>query len=316
MKARLLMLGVIGVGLATAGGMADDERNGNTNTPPQSRTSAGSADEATIRALGDTFTKAFNGGDAATIARMHAPDAQVVDLAGDVITGREEIEREYKGLFEDNPGLTIEVRVNSVRTIGADLAIEEGTTKVTPKEGGPSVTNRYSAVNVKRDGQWLLASVRESPCEASAREKLSELAWLIGDWVDETSDAAVESKYRWVDDKQAILREFKIWSRGKVVMTGTQRIGWDPRSEQIKSWEFDSEGGHGEGLWARLGDDWMIKATAVLQDGRTATATHVIGREDEFSCRWRTFDRTIGGHVVPTLTEFVMVHPAPRGQAK
>ena len=74
-------------------------------------------------------------------------------------------------------------------------------------------------------------------------------------------------------------------------MTGTQRIGWDPRSEQIKSWEFDSEGGHGESLWARLGNQWVVKATSVLQDGRTATATHLIAPEDPSTCHWRRYCR-------------------------
>ena len=32
-------------------------------------------------------------------------------------------------------------------------------------------------------------------------------------------------------------------------MTVTQRIGWDPAAKQIRSWEFDSEGGFGEGTW-------------------------------------------------------------------
>ena len=83
-------------------------------------------------------------------------------------------------------------------------------------------------------------------------------------------------------------REFAIRVNGRVAMTVNQRIGWDPAGGQIKSWEFDSEGGHGQGLWARLGDQWMVKATGVLQDGRTATATHVITRDDPSTCRWRT----------------------------
>ena len=65
-------------------------------------------------------------------------------------------------------------------------------------------------------------------------------------------------------------------------MTGTQRRR-DSRAEQIKSWEFDSEGGNGEGLgW--FGNRWVVKATGVLQDGRTATATHVITHHDASTC--------------------------------
>ena len=53
-------------------------------------------------------------------------------------------------------------------------------------------------------------------------------------------------------------------------MTVTQRIGWDPLTKQIKSWVFDSEGGYGDGLWTRKGNQWVIKSTGVLPDGRIA----------------------------------------------
>ena len=87
------------------------------------------------------------------------------------------------------------------------------------------------------------------------------------------------------------------------------RLG--PGAHQIKSWEFDSEGGNGEGLWARLGNQWVVKATAVLQDGRTATATHIITPQDASTCRWRTTERTVGSEVIPVVDDFVMVRPAP-----
>ena len=59
-------------------------------------------------------------------------------------------------------------------------------------------------------------------------------------------------------------------------MTVNQRIGWDPLTKQIKSWVFDSEGGYGDEFWTRKGNQWVIKSTGVLPDGRTASATHVL----------------------------------------
>jgi hypothetical protein len=112
------------------------------------------------------------------------------------------------------------------------------------------------------------------------------------------------------------VRDFTIQQRGEHAMSGTQRIGWDPRTGQLKSWEFDSEGGNGESLWARLGNRWTVKATGVLQDGRTATATHIITHESNDSCRWRTVDRTIGASAVPDVVEFVMVRKPPKPSAR
>jgi hypothetical protein len=215
-------------------------------------------------------------------------------------------------LFRDNLGLTLEVNVDDLRLVGPDVAVEEGTTRVTPKDGGIPVVNHYSAVDFKRDGRWLLASVRESPGETqSEHDRLRELEWMLGEWVDESPDSVILSTCTWSDDKKALIREFAIRENGRIAMTVNQRIGWDPAGGHIKSWEFDSEGGHGEGLWARLGDQWMVNATCVLQDGRTAAATHVITRDDPSTCRWSTGDKTVGGDMIPVADEFVIVRRAP-----
>jgi uncharacterized protein (TIGR02246 family) len=312
MKARWLLVALVATGVA---GRADDERKDDAK-PKGANEKSASADEAAIRSLVEGFGKAFNAGDAGAIARLHTPDARLIDVAGEVAEGRDAIEREYAALFKENPGLAIEVKVESLRLLGPGAAIEEGTTRVVPKDGAPPVVNRYSAIDVKRNGQWLLADVREAPGEVPAQDRLRALDFLLGEWVDESGDSSVRASCRWSDDKQALVREFTIRTQGKVVMSGTQRIGWDPRGEQFKSWEFDSEGGHGEGLWARVGNHWIVKATAVLQDGRNATATHVITPESPSACRWRTTDRTIGGHVVPVTDEYVMVRPGPGPQGK
>ena len=314
MKARWLPAVLIAVVGTTVGGFADDKNAAEPKAPTGGQPAHG--DEAAIRAQAAAFVKAFNAGDALAIGRLFTAEARAVDAAGEAVEGREAIEREYTELFKENPGLTIEINVDDVHLVGPGTAVEEGMSRVIPRDGAPPVVNHYSAVNLKRDGTWLVASVRETPGARSGTDELRALEWMVGDWIDESSDSVIESKCRWSSDKQALIRDFTIRSNGKVAMTGTQRIGWDPRSEQIKSWEFDSEGGHGEGLWARLGNQWLIKATAVLQDGRTATATHLLTPESPTMCRWRTTDRTIGGHVIPVADEFTMVRPAPGAKAK
>lgn len=326
-----MLIGLAALALAGDVGTAQDDRTTRTETQttttdkakaatdakvPETAADAGSPDERAIGSQAEAFVKAFNAGDAKAVARLHTTDARVIDAVGEVAEGRDAIEQEYAGLFEENPGLTIEIHQEDLRLVSPDAAIEEGTSRVIPDDGAPPVINHYSAVSVKRDGQWLLASVRERAGPLVAEDQLRALEWMTGDWVDESEDSLIQSSCHWTEDKQALLREFTIRCGGKVVMTGTQRIGWDPCAEQIKSWEFDSQGGHGEGLWARLGDHWIVKATAVLQDGRTSTATHVITPEDSSTCRWRTTDRTVGGHVIAVADEFVMVRPAPVAKAK
>jgi uncharacterized protein (TIGR02246 family) len=274
--------------------------------------------EQAIRDLGDTFTKAFDTGDAKAIAALYAPDAHMIDRAGEVFEGRQAIEKEYARLFKENPGLKLECCVEEIRLLGPDAAIEDGLCRGIPKEGGPWAPTRYTVVYVKRDGRWLMASDRESPGEESAsiRDRLKELEWMVGDWVDEADDSIIETSCRWSDDKTHLIRDFTIRVRGQVALTGTQRIGWDAPTGQIKAWVFDSEGSRCEELWARLGNQWIIKATGVLPDGCISTATHVLIQEDPQTCRWRTVDRTVGSDVIPDIMEFTMVRKPPQPGTK
>ncbi len=90
-------------------------------------------------------------------------------------------------------------------------------------------------------------------------------------------------------------------------------IGWDPQSGQIKSWLFNSEGGHGEGLWNRTGEnEWVIKASGVLRDGRPTSATQIQTLVNKDTVKISSIDRIIGGVVAPDITDVIMVRKPPQ----
>src|SRR5262249_30308071 len=99
---------------------------------------------------------------------------------------------------------------------------------------------------------------------------------------------------------------------GKPVMHGSQRIGWDPLTRQIKSWVFDSEGGHGEGLWSRDGDRWVVKATGVRADGKVVSTTNIITYVNKDKALWASVDRGLGGDALPDVEEFALVRKPPK----
>ena len=134
---------------------------------------------------------------------------------------------------------------------------------------------------------------------------------MVGQWVDEGSDATVHANCRWTDDKNYLLRNFVVHAQGRPVMTVNQRIGWDPLTKQIKAWFFDSEGGYGTEYWVRHGDQWIIKSTGVLPDGKTATATNLLTRLNPTQARWQSTERTVGGQSIPEQLEALMVRTAP-----
>ena len=84
------------------------------------------ADEQAIADLVAAFAKAFNGGDAAAAAATFAEDALVVDEHGGRTEGRAAIRAQLAASFAGNSGSTIAIKVDSLRFLGPDTALEEG----------------------------------------------------------------------------------------------------------------------------------------------------------------------------------------------
>ena len=134
---------------------------------------------------------------------------------------------------------------------------------------------------------------------------------MIGEWVDESPEALVVTSYRWTDNQCYILSEFKVQIEGRPVMTGTQRIGWDPLAKTIRSWVFDSEGGFGEGTWTREGNQWIVKRTGVTRDGKFASSTNIFTRVSKDRMTWQSRDRIVGGEKTPDIAEFPITRKPP-----
>ncbi len=149
-----------------------------------------------LKASAAAFEKAYNSGDAKAIAAQFTENAEVVDEDGNAIEGRANIEARFAEIFKENPKARIAVELTSLRQLGPDVAVEDGysTTTLSPDE--PGSRSPYTLVHVKRDDKWLVASVRDFPeesTEAPAHEQLQSLEWLVGHWVDESSDGRVET---------------------------------------------------------------------------------------------------------------------------
>ncbi|WP_197491174.1 YybH family protein [Planctomyces sp. SH-PL62] len=316
----LILLAFLGIGFGFANARVFAEE------PPASP--AGEADRAAIHALLAEFVKAYDAGDAHAIAALFTSAARIEAEDADPIVGRAAIEKRFAERFEAEPGRTIVVEPTSLRMLGADAAIEEGLAVVaSPPDGdhhAGSVRFRYTAAYVREDGRWLQDSIHDFPmpdldAEKSPRERLADLEWLIGEWIDQDDDAEVETTCEWADDGAFLIRKFRVKAAGSIGLSGVQRVGWDPRLKQFRSWTFDSEGGFSEGLWSHEdGDDrWIIKTTGVLKDGRTASATNIVSRRGRDVVRWSSVERTLGSSALPGVEEVTLVRrpPPPRAAA-
>jgi hypothetical protein len=148
------------------------------------------------------------------------------------------------------------------------------------------LTGRFTAVWVKRNGRWLLSSLRESvtSVSSSTSARLEPLAWLVGEWIGTSEDAVILLSSQWSGDGNYILREFLIRRDGHEDIGASQRIGWDASAGEIKSWTFDSQGGSGEDRWRREGDRWIVESTEVTAEGKEAktVAVYVPGGDGQF----------------------------------
>jgi uncharacterized protein (TIGR02246 family) len=289
-----------------------------TPKPVVSAPAAGPEDKA-IREGVQAFVKAFNAQDIEALTGLFTDDAAVVDTEGSETRGKAAIAEMYAGSFEEAPGLKLESELDEVRFLTPEVARAEGRSRLSTGTGDAKDFTRFSALAVRRDGHWRVAEIREYPLPAedvTPYERLKELEWMVGDWVDEGENNKVSSSIRWADNQSYLIRTYTVELQGEKSSSGTMFIGWDPQTGQIKSWLFDSHGGHGEGLWTRTGDnEWVVKAQGVLLDGRPTSATQIHTILSKDAVKTDSIDRIIGGQVAPDIADIVMVRKAPQPSA-
>ncbi len=258
-------------------------------------------DKAAIQRNGEAFVEAFHKGDARALAASWTPDGDYTDETGHHMKGREAIEKAFEAYFAENKGLKLRIESLSLRFVTPDVAIEDGTTEVVPANGGPPSRARYNIVHVKREGQWLLSSVRDAVfVPPSNREHLRGLEWTIGDWVGEADKGEVDRlSFSWTENENFLIATFAKTFGDMTVAGATQWIGWDPVAKRVRSWIFDAAGGFGEGSWTGDGNKWVIKTNSVLQDGRKAAATFVITHVDADTIGLQARDRSVEGKGMP-----------------
>lgn len=272
-----------------------------------------SADEAAIRANCDKYVESYNRRDSRTMAAMWSPDAVYMDPDIDErIVGRDAIAKFFDNVFAGMEDADLKVTIDSIDFVSPNVAVEKGSAVVSYSAHDPEKTT-YSAVHVKRDGQWMLDRVTEEevpPPPPSHYEQLKELEWLVGSWIDSDDSATIQSEVEWTKNRNFLRRSFAVVIRDEVDMTGMQLVAWDAATKQIRSWVFDSEGGFAEATWKKNGDQWLIQNNATLADGGKATSLNILTYIDDNSFTWESVNREVDGELLPNV-DAVLVVRAP-----
>jgi uncharacterized protein (TIGR02246 family) len=276
--------------------------------------------EEAVRNLVAAVSKAYNQADAKAVAALFTDDAAVIDNAGVEIRGREAIMAHYAGAFAEGPTAKVVGSIANVRFLTPDVSSIGGEFQLTDEAGTVLSGGRFSMLALRNGDQWRLSELRDYSVETaespSNYEHLKELEWIVGDWVDEGQDIKVNTNVRWAENENFLVRTYALQIGGEPATSGTQWIGWDPQSQRIRSWVFDSEGGFGEGTWTRAGDSWIIKASGVLRDGKSTSATQILQQINKDAAKFHSLDRIVGDEVIAESSEVLMVRKPPEPAAR
>jgi len=268
-----------------------------------------SVDQMAIQAAVASYVEAFNAKDAAALAAHWSPDAIYTNpVSGEQVVGRDAIEQQFAAIFADDEALKLVATTDSVQFISPGVAIEHGTATLTRPEQTPE-ESQYTAVYVKRDGEWLLDRVSEEDVavDSSNYEHLQELEWMIGTWIDGDDQSVIETTCQWTKNRNFITRMFTLTVRDRIEVSGMQVVGWDPATLQIRSWVFDSDGGFGQGVWRRKDKVWYIQTTGTAPDGSMSSSVNIITCVDDNTFTWQSINRQAGGELLPHVDEVVVV---------
>jgi len=265
------------------------------------------SDEAAIRELGSKYVTAFNKHDAKAVAEFWSPDAVYTNrLTGQQVTGREAIADQFADVFGAGNDLKLDVAVNSIDFLSPNVAIEKG---VATFAADQAERIPYSAVYVRRDGNWLLDRVTDDPqpVVVSHYEQLKPLEWMIGSWVNEGDGITLQLDCNWTKNKNFITRSFTISVEDQIELSGMQIIGWDAGEKTIRSWTFDSDGGFAAAHWTSQGDQWYVIKKGKTADGQAVSAVNVVTHVDDDTFKFRSVQRSVNGELLPDIDEVLVV---------
>jgi len=301
MAAALAAAGAGGfLAVRTMGTATGEERVG---PAPAASDPATAADEQEIQKIQSAYVKAFNAADARTLASFWAADGEFVDAEGRSFRGRSAIEKDFAAFFAKEKGISLEIHTDTLRFINPTVALESGIARLTRGSDGSSTSAAYSIVHTKRDGKWLMASVREAPyAPTSSYDHLRDLEWLVGSWTAKNGGQTLELTCEWAEKRNFMVRKYSLKSADGVTKTGIQIIGWDPLLGGFRSWVFDSDGGFGSERWIKDGQRWVLEATGVTRDGAQIAATNILTRLDHDSFNWQSVRRSLNDVKLPDTT--------------
>ena len=303
-----------GLALSAALGLvaAQDRPAESHPTPSGEQPTAPQEREPDVRALGDllaSFVKAYNAKDAKASATCSPRTPRSRTRTARSRGGATRSSSGSRAFSRRTGGDKLTVDTDSLRFLGTDLAIEEGTASLST---GPAA-RRYQPV--QRDLRPPGRPLAPRAGSATSRPTTTRTnGWRTSNGCSASGStrATTRSPHQLhvVEGRQLPAPRLRRQGRGRIALSGTQRIGWDAGRKQFRTWVFDDQGGFAEGLMSRDGDRWIVKVTGIRSDGQAVSATNAITVLGKDRLLWETFERTVG-RGDPRTDRFTLVRRAP-----
>ena len=267
--------------------------------------------EKAAKSQTDAYVAAFNKADAKALGALYSDDVEYTTDDGTQISGKAAVIEGLTKYLAKNKGAKLELSTDSARFISPDVLVERGYATLGGPDTEPEVT-RYTATYLKKGDAWLIAQLDEvvlPPVDAAA-QALGDLDWMVGTWKDNTPGINVETRVTWAAGNHFLRRSFTVTREGDDPVEGTEVIGYDAARQQVRSWQFDSEGGIGEAVWRRDGNKWLVHSAVTAADGTITTAENVITISDDKKFTWESINRVSGGETLPNIDKIEVVRAA------
>ena len=141
-----------------------------SRSTPASQQTVGS-EEAAIRAVWARFEEAFNRGDAKTIASIYSVNGDRINQQGELASGRDAIERQYRKQLDDWKAEFGTRRFHAdlaIRFVRPDVAIVDGRLD-SLTTATSAIVAHFTVIAEKQSGNWLIAAGRVGPREERRR---------------------------------------------------------------------------------------------------------------------------------------------------
>jgi uncharacterized protein (TIGR02246 family) len=109
---------------------------------------------AELQTIGEEYIAAYNRHDAAAVASFSTDNSELIKWSGDIVRGKDNIQRFFEQTFRDNPDLHMENHLESAHLVNVNAVMTFGTLKFTGNSKNWPSESKFAVLWEKVDGRW------------------------------------------------------------------------------------------------------------------------------------------------------------------